>query len=62
MVVVVWGGGWWGERATQFEILIGSLWLIFGLLSIMLGVMALYIGKTFDESKRRPIYIVQEEV
>ena len=45
-----------------FGLLIGSLWLIFGLLSIMLGVMALYLGKIFDEAKKRPIYIVQEEV
>lgn len=46
----------------QFEILIGSLWLIFGLLVVMLGLIALYLGKTFDEAKKRPIYIVQEEV
>jgi len=45
-----------------FGLLIGSMWLIFGLLSLMLGVMALYLGKTFDEAKRRPIYIVQEEI
>ena len=45
-----------------FGLLIGSLWFIFGLLSTMLGVMALYIGKIFDEAKKRPIYIVQEEV
>src|SRR3990167_3103414 len=54
--------GLFAEPATQFEILIGSLWLIFGLLSTMLGVVALYLGKTFDETKKRPIYIVQEEV
>lgn len=45
-----------------FGLLIGSLWLIFGLLSVMLGTMALYLGKIFDEAKRRPIYIVQEEI
>ena len=54
--------GLFAEPATQFEILIGSLWLVFGLLSTMLGVVALYLGKTFDETKKRPIYIVQEEV
>lgn len=45
-----------------FGFLIGSLWLIFGLLSTMLGVIALYLGKIFDEAKKRPIYIVQEEI
>ncbi len=54
--------GLFGEPATQFEILMGSLWLVFALLSTMLGVVALYLGKTFDETKKRPIYIVQEEV
>lgn len=54
--------GLFAEPATQFEILIGSLWLAFGLLSTMLGVVALYLGKTFDETKKRPIYIVQEEI
>ena len=47
---------------ASFEILIGSLWLIFGLLSMMLGIIALYLGKTFEETKKRPIYIVQEEI
>ncbi len=61
-LLVVIARGLFGEPVTQFEILIGSLWLIFGLLSTMLGVVALYLGKTFDETKKRPIYIVQEEV
>ncbi len=51
-----------GGSLDQFGILFASLWLIFGLLSMILGVMALYLGKTFDEVKKRPIYIVQEEV
>ncbi|PIR84910.1 glycosyltransferase [Candidatus Kaiserbacteria bacterium CG10_big_fil_rev_8_21_14_0_10_47_16] len=43
-------------------VLLGSLWLIFGLLTTLIGVIALYLGKTFEEVKQRPIYIVQEEV
>ncbi len=43
------------------EMLTGSLWLIFGLSTILLGITALYLGKVFDEVKKRPIYIVQEE-
>jgi glycosyltransferase involved in cell wall biosynthesis len=54
--------GIFGDSIRAFEILIGSLWLMFGLLSTILGIIALYIGKTFDEAKRRPIYIVQEEI
>ena len=47
-------------QATSF--LMGQLWLIFGLLLVVLGVIALYIGKIFEETKKRPIYIVQEEI
>lgn len=48
--------------ATPTQVIFGSLWLMFGLLTSMLGVVALYLGKTFDEVKKRPIYIVQEEL
>ncbi|WP_323756883.1 glycosyltransferase family 2 protein [Roseivirga sp.] len=40
--------------------LIISLWLIFGTLLLTLGVIGLYIGKSFEEGKRRPIYIVEK--
>ncbi|RJQ34720.1 glycosyltransferase [Candidatus Parcubacteria bacterium] len=46
----------------RVRFLIGSVWLIFGLLVVMLGIIALYLGKTFEEVKKRPIYIVQEEI
>ena len=32
----------------------------FGLLFMQLGVIGLYLGKTFDEVKRRPLYLVAE--
>lgn len=44
------------------SVLIASLWLVFGLLATILGIMALYLGKTFDEVKKRPIYIIDTEV
>lgn len=42
--------------------LIASVWLIFGMLTIILGIIGLYIGKTFDETKKRPIYIIKEKI
>jgi dolichol-phosphate mannosyltransferase len=42
--------------------LYGVIWLMFGLLTILLGIIALYIGKIFEETKKRPIYIIQEEI
>lgn len=47
---------------SAFEVLLTSLWFIFGLITVMLGIIALYLGKTFDETKHRPLYIVQEEI
>lgn len=37
-----------------------SIYFIGGLLFANLGILGLYIGKVFDESKSRPIYIIEE--
>lgn len=37
-----------------------SIYFIGGLLFANMGILGLYIGKIFDETKKRPIYIVQE--
>lgn len=61
-LVIVIGRGIVAAPASSAELFMGSLWLVFGLLSMMIGAVALYLGKTFEEVKKRPIYIVQEEV
>ena len=61
-LLIVIGRGIFADPATLLELLIGSLWFIFGLLGTMLGIIGHYLGKTFEETKKRPIYIVQEEV
>jgi len=52
-------------RAIYFEIpvpgwssLIASLYFIGGLILANLGVVGVYIGKTFDEAKGRPLYLI----
>lgn len=40
--------------------LILSTWIIGGLLMMFIGIIGLYIGKTFEGIKNRPIYIVNE--
>lgn len=37
-----------------------SIYFIGGLLFANMGILGLYIGKIFDETKNRPVYIVQE--
>jgi glycosyltransferase involved in cell wall biosynthesis len=41
--------------------LIVSIWFLSGLMMLMLGVVGLYIGKTFESTKKRPIYIIEKK-
>jgi adenylylsulfate kinase-like enzyme len=36
-----------------------SLYLIGGFISANLGIVGYYIGRTFDETKRRPLYVIE---
>lgn len=42
--------------------LIVSLWILAGLIIFIVGVVGLYVGKAFEGIKRRPAFIVAEEV
>ena len=39
--------------------LIVSLYFIGGIIIAILGILGIYLGKTFDESKKRPLYIIR---
>ncbi|MDX2002624.1 MAG: glycosyltransferase family 2 protein [Chitinophagales bacterium] len=39
-----------------------SVWFFFGLLIAILGIIGLYLGKTFENVKQRPIYIVDKKI
>jgi dolichol-phosphate mannosyltransferase len=39
-----------------------SLYFLGGILLLMIGVLGLYIGKTFDEVKNRPLYVIDEMI
>jgi dolichol-phosphate mannosyltransferase len=42
--------------------LIVSIWLLSGILIMLLGIVGLYVGKSFEGIKNRPIYIVSEKI
>ena len=42
--------------------LIISLWLIGGIVISLLGIVGIYLGKTFEQSKHRPNYIVGQTI
>ena len=39
-----------------------SILLSTGLILLSIGIMGIYIGKIFDQSKKRPLYIIEEEI
>lgn len=43
-----------------FTTLVISIWLSVGIITMMLGITGIYIGKIFDRVKGRPIYIISE--
>lgn len=49
----------YGSPIEGWSSLIVSLYFIGGLIISILGIMGIYLGKAFDESKKRPLYIVR---
>jgi len=49
----------YGSAIPGWNSLIVSLYFIGGIIIAILGIMGIYLGKTFDESKKRPLYIVR---
>jgi len=45
-----------------FSSLIISVWFLSGLIILILGILGLYVGKTFDKVKDRPTFIVDDEI
>jgi glycosyltransferase involved in cell wall biosynthesis len=48
----------YGSPITGWASLIASVYFIGGIIIAILGVIGIYLGKTFDEAKKRPLYIV----
>lgn len=49
----------YGSAVPGWNSLIVSLYFIGGIIISVLGILGIYLGKTFDESKKRPLYIVR---
>lgn len=47
-----------GVSVSGWSSIIVSLYFLGGIIIAILGIMGIYIGRSFDESKRRPLYIV----
>jgi glycosyltransferase involved in cell wall biosynthesis len=47
-----------GSPITGWASLIISIYFIGGIITALLGILGIYLGKTFDETRKRPLYIV----
>ena len=42
--------------------LIISIWFLSGIMIFIIGVVGVYVGKNFEKSKNRPVYIVEQKI
>ncbi len=54
-----WASG--GLKVIGYASLITSIWLLSGFIILTLGVIGLYLGKTFEGVKGRPLYIIDKK-
>lgn len=48
-----------GSSVIGWSSLIVSLYFLGGIIIATLGILGIYLGKTFDEAKKRPLYLVR---
>ncbi len=51
-----------GTPVPGWTSLIASIYFLGGLGFVALGVVGLYIGRIFEETKRRPLYVIKESI
>lgn len=49
-----------GAPITGWSSLIASMYFLGGIIISNLGILGVYLGKAFDEAKRRPLYIISQ--
>ncbi|SHJ58080.1 glycosyltransferase family 2 protein [Aquimarina spongiae] len=49
-------------KVLGFASIIISIWFLSGLIIFILGIIGIYLGKTFDKVKERPTYIISKMV
>jgi dolichol-phosphate mannosyltransferase len=50
------------EHVSGWVTLFISMWFIAGIMIMVMGVIAVYVGSIFDEVKKRPTYLISEVV
>ena len=52
----------WGVSVTGWASLIVAIFAVGGVQIFMMGIVGIYVGKSFDEAKKRPLYFVRDDV
>ncbi len=47
-----------GSPVTGWSSLIVSIYFMGGVIVVILGILGIYLGKTYDETKHRPLYVI----
>ena len=51
-----------GKAVSGWTFIIFSIWLVAGIQMLSLGIIGEYIGKIYQETKKRPKYIIEKEL
>lgn len=51
---------YFGTSVTGWTSLIVSIYFLSGIIIAILGINGVYLGKTFDEAKKRPLYVIMD--
>lgn len=51
-----------GIAVDGFTTMVISMWLLGGIIIMLIGMTGIYVGKTFDKTKNRPLFIIQDKL
>jgi dolichol-phosphate mannosyltransferase len=51
----------WGYEVIGWTSVIVTILFLGGIILTILGIIGVYLGRTFQEVKRRPLYIISEK-
>lgn len=51
-----------GQTVSGWTFIVSSIWLVSSIQMLSLGIIGEYIGKIYQETKRRPKYIIEKEL
>jgi dolichol-phosphate mannosyltransferase len=57
---IIYGAIQWGYSVIGWSSLIFSIFFLGGSILVVLGIIGIYLGRVFQESKKRPLYIISK--